>query len=65
MAKRKVLWTLGEAAHKGASPHIELGDRALHAEKDPLVVLIEAGRGTKDDLSLLGCATFHSQTHAL
>ncbi|MCG2623011.1 MarR family transcriptional regulator [Arthrobacter sp. I2-34] len=68
LARKMVLRSLGEAAHKSASRFVEFGVRslavatgldhttvsshlrALRAEPDPLLVLIEAGRGTRGDL---------------
>lgn len=71
LARRMVLRSLGEAAHKTASRFVEFGARsiavatgldhttvgshlrALRSEKDPLVTLVEEGRGTKGDLYML------------
>jgi len=71
LARRMVLRSLGEAAHKTASRFVEFGVRsiavatgldhttvgshlrALRSEEDPLVTLVEEGRGTKGDLYML------------
>lgn len=68
LARKMVLRSLGEAAHKSSSRFVEFGVRslavatgldhttvsshlrALRAEVDPLLVLVEAGRGTRGDL---------------
>ncbi|WP_409017373.1 MarR family transcriptional regulator [Arthrobacter sp. MP_2.3] len=71
LARRMVLRSLGEAAHKTGSRFVEFGARsiavstgldhttvglhlrALRSESDPLVILVEQGRGTKGDLYML------------